>query len=154
MPPPAELREQLPLLLPRAVAWAEEQSRRGSEEGQALGDLAASLARAVGVRKPEKVRLLLVDEFPQPADPELRAAAEATGLLNKDTAGLTLGYTILLRRGLEGSPRLLRHELRHVHQYEKAGSIAAFLAEYLRQIVEHGYADAPFEADARDHETR
>lgn len=44
------------------------------------------------------------------------------------------------------------HELRHVHQYEQHGSIAAFLRVYLRQIVEVGYANAPLEADARAHE--
>ncbi len=44
------------------------------------------------------------------------------------------------------NPRLLRHEFRHVHQYEKAGSISAFLPIYLGQI------DAPLEADARAHE--
>jgi hypothetical protein len=39
-----------------------------------------------------------------------------------------------------------------VHQYERAGSIAAFLPVYLQQIVELGYNNAPFEIDARSHE--
>jgi hypothetical protein len=49
-------------------------------------------------------------------------------------------------------PRLLRHEFRHVHQYEMAGSIIAFLPVYLGQIVQFGYRDAPLEVDARAHE--
>jgi hypothetical protein len=39
-----------------------------------------------------------------------------------------------------------------VHQYEAAGSIAAFLPLYLQQIVLYGYERAPFEVDARAHE--
>jgi hypothetical protein len=39
-----------------------------------------------------------------------------------------------------------------VHQYEEAGSIAAFLATYLEQIVTFTYAHAPLELDARRHE--
>lgn len=49
-------------------------------------------------------------------------------------------------------PRLLSHEYRHVHQYEAAGSIAAFLRRYLQQIAEVGYERAPYEIDARQWE--
>ena len=48
--------------------------------------------------------------------------------------------------------RLLTHEFRHVHQYEAAGSIGAFLVRYLQEIAKVGYHDAPLEADARQHE--
>jgi len=66
-------------------------------------------------------------------------------------AGLTLGYSILIVSGHCTVP-LLSHECRHVHQYETLGSIEKFLPVYLQQIVDHGYADAPFEIDARTHE--
>jgi hypothetical protein len=39
-----------------------------------------------------------------------------------------------------------------VYQYERAGSIGSFLPAYLREIVTHGYANAPSEIDARAHE--
>ena len=55
-----------------------------------------------------------------------------------DGLGLTLGYAVFLRRGHETEARLLRHEFRHVQQCERFGSLAAFLAEYLRQIVQVG----------------
>jgi hypothetical protein len=38
------------------------------------------------------------------------------------------------------------------HQYEQNGSIAGFLPLYLKQVIEAGYHNAPFEADARAHE--
>ena len=65
--------------------------------------------------------------------------------------GLTLGYSVFVCTG-HVNPRLLRHEFRHVYQYEQAGSISAFLPVYLGQIVRIGYRDAPFEVDARAHE--
>jgi hypothetical protein len=61
---------------------------------------------------------------------------------------MTLGYGIFVEAE-HASIRLLSHECRHVYQYEQAGSIDAFLTEYLTQIATVGYADAPLEADAR-----
>jgi len=62
--------------------------------------------------------------------------------------GLTLGYAAFVCNGHRTNPRLLRHEFRHVCQYETAGSISAFLPIYLGQIVQFGYQDAPFEQNA------
>lgn len=89
--------------------------------------------------------------LPLPGDPELKQAALATGLLGPSMIGLTLGHGIYVCHG-HGNIRLLSHEFRHVHQYEQAGSIAAFLPAYLQQIVDVGYDKAPFEVDARAHE--
>jgi hypothetical protein len=126
----------LPQLLPSAIAWAEAASHHARE------------TRRVGVQCPELIRTQLVDVFPQPDEPMLRQAAQATGLLGVGTVGLTMGYAILILRG-HMSSRLLSHECRHVYQYEAAGSIAAFLPAYFQQIAMAGYDDAPFERDAR-----
>jgi hypothetical protein len=45
-------------------------------------------------------------------------------------AATTIGRTILVRRGLERDPLLLRHELVHVEQYRRLG-VAGFLLRYL-----------------------
>lgn len=147
-----DLQALLPLLLPRAIAWGEEQARLGLLQGKSLDAGSVDLARRVGVQQPELTRVIAVDAFPLPADIELRQAAIQTGLLGADGLGLTLGHAVFLRRGHETEARLLRHEFRHVQQCESYGSLAAFLAEYLRQIVQVGYAEAPLEADARAHE--
>jgi len=60
-------------------------------------------ARRIGVAAPERVRLLQVEKIPLPEHPELRAAAQATGLLSPDTAGLTLRYGILMRSPFWGA---------------------------------------------------
>ncbi len=146
-----DLRTELPKLLPLAISWAEAQSREIQLYGFGLPDEVAAVARSVGVARPDIVRIACVRALPLPENAELREAALQTGLLGPNMVGLTLGYGVLVISGHE-SPRLLSHELRHVHQYEVAGSIAAYLPVYLSQIVEFGYHDAPFERDARAHE--
>jgi hypothetical protein len=146
-----DLRSALPSLLPGAIAWAEARAREVELNGVALDKAGVAIARMAGVQHPELVRISVVDSLPLPEDPNLRMAALRTGLLGPGMIGLTLGYSILICRGHE-TVRLLSHELRHVHQYEEHGSIAAFLPVYLQQIAACGYQDAPFEIDARTHE--
>jgi hypothetical protein len=146
-----DLRAVLPQLLPRAIAWAEEQSQIVATTGRALSLVETRLAHAVGVMQPERIRMLEVRELPLPTDPMLRQAAVLSGLLGPDMIGLTLEYSVLIVKG-HISPRLLSHEFRHVYQYEAAGSIDAFLPVYLQEVVTVGYFDASFEQDARAHE--
>ena len=148
---PIDLAAALPQLLPRAIEWVEAQEAKVQRLGTPLSLDGIALARVVGVVLPEMVRVALVDRLPRPDDPELREAALQAGLLNPGTFGITFGHAIYIRSGHLAN-RLLSHECRHVHQYEAAGSIAAFLPVYLQQIVAHGYWNAPLEVDARNHE--
>jgi len=145
------LEAALPILLPRAIAWAEMEADRAAKIGQALSSAAVDIALRVGVAHPDRICVLIDDAMPMPEDRELQAAAVQTGLLGPHMAGLTLGYSVFVRRGHD-TWQLLSHEFRHVAQYERAGSIADFLPIYLRQIVEAGYFNAPLEKDAREHE--
>lgn len=110
------------------------------------------IAARVGVRQPHRIRYFYVPGIPMPADPLLVAAASQTGLIGPHIAGMTLGHSIFFREDTQVGPRLLSHECRHVFQYEAYGSIAAFLTEYLRQVVMEGYRNAPPEIDARERE--
>jgi hypothetical protein len=146
-----ELRAALPALIPLAIEWATRVSTQAAADGMPLVPGGEDLARSVGVKHPERIRVSIGNELPFPDHPALREAAVASGLLGPHTVGLTLGYTVFVRMGF-GTPRLMSHEFRHVAQYEAAGSIEAFLPEYLTQIAEVGYEAAPFEVDARNHE--
>lgn len=146
-----DLGRVLPAILPSAIAWAEAQSQLVLSAGIALSERGIVDARAVGVTSPERVRVALVPSLPLPEDPTLHAIALDTGLLGPGMVGLTLGHAIFIVQGHD-TRRLLTHELRHVHQYEVAGSIAEFLPIYLQQVASFGYRDAPFEVDARRHE--
>ncbi|HET9652355.1 MAG TPA: hypothetical protein VFP36_09195 [Usitatibacter sp.] len=143
---------QLPALAPRAIAWAEQQSAMVAKSGVALTPAQQQLARRVGVREPQRIRLLVVDRFPLPEEAEVRAAAMRIGLARPTIIGLTLGHSVMVRRGYERDARLLSHELRHVSQYEARGGIAPFLAQHLKDLAQFGYEDSPFEVDARAHE--
>jgi hypothetical protein len=137
-----------------AADWAEAQSLRSLSRGVALEPAEAAVAREVGVREPSKVRVHVVESLPAPRDPALTAAAGRIGLMPQAADGMTLGYAILVKRGAERDARLLRHELRHVAQYERAGGIRPFLAAHIPDLMRHGYRDSPFERDARAHEVR
>jgi len=146
-----DLSVALPVLAPKAISWAEAQYSTIAQAGQPLNEVLLAVARSVGVLHPELIRVSEVPSLPLPEDIELKQAALATGLLGPGMVGLTLGYGVYICQG-HGNVRLLSHEFRHVHQYEQAGSIAAFLPIYLQQIVTVGYNNAPFEIDARAHE--
>jgi hypothetical protein len=146
-----DIRAELPNLLPLAIAWAQDEETKGLVEGTPLSLAGTSLAKSAGVAHPEKVRVVQVEKLPYPDHPLLREAAEQTGMLGPDTAGLTLGYAVFMLAD-KSDFRLLSHELRHVYQYESNGAIPGFLPHYLRQVIEVGYDEAPFEKDAREHE--
>lgn len=142
------LKVELPRLLPRAIAWAEAQQAGILTTGFPLSSEQMVIAREVGVARPEKIRIKLVDQLPLPQDHELATAALQTGLLGPNMNGLTLFYGIFICKRASGNRTLIAHECRHVYQYEQRGSIATFLQEYLLQIITYGYNDAPLEHDA------
>ncbi len=146
-----DLGTELYKMLPTAIAWAKSQEQLAMEAGAPLDKDFLDIAYRVGVQRPNSVRVMIVDQLPQPEDPSLQEAARKTGLLGPEIKGLTLGYAIFIVSGHK-TVRLLSHECRHVNQYEKYGSIDAFLSVYLKQIVVYGYQNAPLEVDARQHE--
>lgn len=143
----SELAARLPEVLPRATAWAAQQSRFIPQSGAPLDVRGLAVARAVGVSHPEVIRFWTVLDIPAPIDPELRRLALEHNLFGPGTGGLTLGYGIFIRQA-ECDVALLSHECRHVQQVEVVGSLQAFLSVYLKQIAAFGYDRAPYELDA------
>ncbi len=147
-----DLSAELPRLLPMAIAWGEERERQILAAGAALSKRMQAVATRVGVLHPDKIRIELVDRLPGPADPALREAVQQMGLIGASSNALTFGYGITIARA-QYNARLVSQQCRRVHHYERAGSLAFFLTEFLRQVVDHGLWDAPFEEDARQHES-
>jgi hypothetical protein len=142
--------EELEPLIPLAAAWVEQQEARILREGAPLTTPQTADARAAGVVHPRRVRLLCVDTVPRPQHPELALAAERASMLTPDTTGLTMRYGIFITADMWGDRELVAHELVHVHQYERFGSIAEFLRRYLSQCLTVGYLSAPLEREAID----
>ena len=135
-------------LLPLAAKWATAVEKRILREGVPLSEQEIADARAVGVREPERVRLLALARVPMPGDLTLRTAAAAIQFLTPATCGLTLRYGIFVRSDCWGDRRLVAHELAHAAQYERLGGIELFLRQYLSECLTIGYPDAPMEQEA------
>ena len=140
--------DQLEELLPLAARWATEQERRVLCEGVPLLKIELADARAIGVRNPERVRLLRVDAVPVPAHPILRAAAASINFLTAAPRGLALNHGIFVRADHWRDRALIAHELVHTAQYQRLGGILPFLQTYIVQCATVGYPNAPLELEA------
>jgi hypothetical protein len=86
-------------------------------------------------------------QFPQPADPDLRAKLQFLGLGSKAIGGLTMGHAILLKPKYATKRWILAHELVHVRQLEQMGS-AKFMRRYFTETKMLGYARTPLQLEA------
>lgn len=139
---------QFEKLLPLAVEWAAEQEQWILRDGVPLSEQEIADARAVGVREPERVRLLQVDTIPVPTHPMLKAAYAAINLLTSAPRGLALQYGIFVRADCWRDRLLITHELAHTAQYQRLGGIVPFLRDYLSQCATISYREAPLEQEA------
>jgi hypothetical protein len=138
----------MPFCLPLAVRWASQQEQKILRAGVSLDESQVIDARLMGVARPEKVRLLKVDQVPLPANRLLRWAAKRTKLISSDTAGMALRYGIFIRSDCWQMRRLIAHECVHTAQYERLGGIEEFLSLYLRECLEVGYPSGLLEQEA------
>ncbi|MEK0337212.1 MAG: hypothetical protein QQN41_07250 [Nitrosopumilus sp.] len=140
--------EQFQLLLPLACKWAEQQEISIQQNGIGLTHSQIEDATRVGVKYPEKVKLLQVSTIPIPEEPALASATQATQLITTNTVGLTLRYGIFVRSDYWNNRQILVHELVHTSQYERLGGILPFLQKYLTECISIGYPAAPMEQEA------
>lgn len=142
------LLSQFDNLLPLAAKWVTEVEKRILREGVPLSEQGLADARAVGVREPERVRLLALPCVPIPTDLTLKTAVAAIQFLTPATRGLALRYGIFARSDCWGERRLVAHELVHTAQYERLGGIRPFLRQYLSECLTIGYPAGPMEQEA------
>jgi hypothetical protein len=140
--------DQLDQLLPLAVRWAGEEERRVLCEGVPLSKQELVDAVAIGVRNPERVRLLRVDDIPVPVHPMLKAAAASFNFLTAAPRGLALAHGIFIRTDHWRDRQLIAHELVHTAQYQRLGGLFPFLHTYVVQCATAGYENAPLELEA------
>ncbi len=140
----------LEVLVPAATLWIARQEARILREGRPLNDLEIRDARIVGLKHPERVRVLAVDRVPALGGPVLQRTASRLGLAAGDAAGMAMRYGIFVRRDLPDIRWVLAHELAHTFQYERMGGIMPFLRAYVADIIANGYRDARMEWEADD----
>ena len=79
-------------------------------------------------------------------------------LLSPGADAMTLGRTVLVRRGHADNAQLLAHELVHVQQWSRLGVVGflrAYLGTYAKKLLElrnhrAAYLTIPLEVEARD----
>jgi hypothetical protein len=149
-----EFEASFPLIVKEAAKWAARWEKFILQRGTELNSHQLNDARVMGVRVPEKIRVLPVLQIPRPEAGILQKANEQARFLTEHTAGLTLRYGIFIRRPFERDRRLLAHELAHVEQYERFGGFELFLREYLMECLTAGYENAALETEAEERSGR
>jgi hypothetical protein len=118
-------------LVPLACEWAKAQEALILARGSSLGPKATADALRVGVQDPARVRVLVVDRIPMPADEQLAEASRRTHIITDACRGVAIGHGIIIRADAWGDRELLVHQLVHVAQCERSGGLEPFVHEYL-----------------------
>lgn len=139
-------------LLHLFVDWAKEREVEALQHGASLNEEETALARLVGVRHPERVRIVRKTQMPLPAIDKLRGVIVKLGFANPATLSITYGYAMFMHPDI---PRFeFVHELFHVRQYEELGGTRNFLARYMAELVTYGHDKSPLEVEARSQAAR
>ena len=145
--PPIHIRAKQDRLTPLALEWLNETETNLHKTGQPLSEADVAMARAVGVQQPERVRVIILAEFPVPENDDLLTEASKYGLGSEAEGGRTMGYVILLKKKYSNERWILAHELVHVAQQEQIGK-EAFIRRFIAERELMGYGRAPLELEA------
>lgn len=129
-----------------ATLWASWHEWQILKHGRSLSEQEMEICSRLGIC--EEVKILTVEDIPNPLRALNRSLDHCLSIRLMEPAGITLGHGIYVTREAS-SASLIAHELVHISQYERAGSIGKFMIEYLHQCLMYGYFDAPWEKEAR-----
>ena len=138
------------ILLPQYIEWAHKTDQKGLEIGKPLNEQELALAAEIGIKYPEKVRVVYVDEVPFPYENfALKVFGETVGLVGEGIINnaQVFGYSIYARKDFVLNRPKLAHELVHVLQIERA-SLDEVVTQHFFDMAEHGYDQAPLEVKA------
>jgi len=138
------------IVLPQYIAWASDTEATGLEIGEPLDEKQLVIANEIGIKNPEKVRLVYVDEVPFPYENVvLKVVGEALGFIGEGIINnaQVFGYSIYIREGYQLTTPNLAHELVHVLQIERS-SLAQVVTQHFADLVKYGYENSPLEVEA------
>jgi hypothetical protein len=134
------------------IKFAEGEEKIILNSGRTLTFEETVIAKEMGVKYPEKVRILEIDEIVKPKEPVLHKICEDFNFINNPN-GLTFGYAFYLKTEHRNST--IPHELVHVSQYEGLG-IQGFFERYYKEYCECNKngklkrSEMPLEKDAKE----
>ncbi|WP_028772703.1 hypothetical protein [Shewanella waksmanii] len=138
------------VLLPQYISWAHDIDAQAEYIGAPLDEKQLLLASEIGIKFPEKVRIVYVDEVPFPYENfALKVLGEALGFVGEGIVNnaQVFGYSIYSRKGYQLDRPKLAHELVHVLQVERS-SFAAVTTQHFSDMAKYGYDKAPLELEA------
>ena len=102
------------------------------------------------MQDPARVRVLVVDRIPLPDDPELAEAARRNGIITDDTRCVGFGRALIVRADAWNDRELILHNLIHIAQCERSGSLEQWVRDYLADRANCAdFTIGSFEAEAR-----
>lgn len=138
------------IVLPQYIAWASDTEVAGLSMGELLNEKQLVIAKEIGIKNPEKVRLVYVDEVPFPYENVvLRVVGEALGFIGEGIVNnaQVFGYSIYVRKGYLLTTPSLAHELVHVLQIERS-SLEQVITQHFADLIKYGYENSPLEVEA------
>jgi hypothetical protein len=138
------------LVLPPYIEWVKVTEQTGVQTGEPLDTKQLLLAQEIGIKHPEKVRLVYVESVPFPYDNlMLTTVGEALGFIGEGIVNnaQVFGYAIYVRRGYPLTTPQLAHELVHVLQIERS-DLQQVITQHFADLVTYGYENSPLEVEA------
>ena len=152
-----EVTQKVDNIMDEVYTFVLKSEKYAQEYGRKLTDNELKYAKAIGLKYPEKVRVVFSSDFPVPTNKEVLKGFKELGYDSILVAGVTYGHGIFIKPSwlpnwLYNKDAILAHELIHVRQVEKDESYKIFIRKYLIQAFSHEYFDIPYEKEAY-HET-
>jgi hypothetical protein len=141
--------KMLATIMPHIQCWFADEQRSILNSGVPLSAAQNQDALLAGVRRPEQIRLQLVDQLRVHGARLMRKLAPDLELIRPNTVAMTFGYGIYLLRKHQEDRAAMVHHFVHVAQMEKLGGVKEYIDRYIRNCISFGYANAPLEIQAR-----
>ena len=145
--PPIAVKQKQDQLAPLALDWFKEVESKFLKKGRLLTDKEIAMAKSIGVKHPEHVRVIILTDFPSPGNKKLLTETKNYGFGNSAESGRTMGYVVMLKARFKNERRVLAHELAHVAQQERMG-VKNFFRRFIAEHEIVGRRRAPLEVDA------
>lgn len=145
--PPVELKQEVDLLFPDVLRWYEELEKQYYNEGRSLTAAEKKRAIDLGIKGGDRVRVLVLEDFPMPSDKLLLDKAKSYGLGSSSEGARTMGNIIMIKPVYKEYSVIISHELVHVLQQERLG-IEDFIKRYIIEMEIMGYTRSPLELEA------
>jgi len=144
-----QITEKVDKLIDEVLVFALKSEAYALEHGRKLTVSETKYAKSIGVKHPEKVRVMISSDFPVPTNKEVLKGFKELGFDSMLVAGVTYRYGIYIKSSwLVSKEYVLAHELIHVRQVEKTNNWKKYLRQYLIQAFSYEYFEMPYEHEA------